>query len=412
MTTPTTTTASSAQSGAAPGEQRNALGQNAHAHGRDPFVPVQTRSERPSSTNPADFADVTGREAEWKYSPVAKLHDLISGELAPANERIDDPGVEGVTISRVSRDDARIGTAGIPEDKASANAFASFGEALVIEVSGEDDKVALIDRSGFGNTPAAAHTIVDIKPHAQALLVLRHTGPAALAENVEFLVGEGARVTVVSLQEWEDGARHLSSHFAAIERDAYLKHVVVSLGGDIVRLNSSAHLNAPGADGELFGLYFADAGQHLEQQVFMDHNAPKTRSRVNYKGALQGEGARSVWIGDVLIRANADGTDSYEQNRNLVLSDGARADSVPNLEIETGNIEGAGHASATGRFDDEHLFYLMSRGIAEAEARRMVAHGFLNEIVQEIGNDELAERLNAIIEQELYQSTGRLLGAS
>ncbi|MGO2111676.1 MAG: Fe-S cluster assembly protein SufD, partial [Pseudoclavibacter sp.] len=328
------------------------------------------------------------------------------------SEQSADPGVSADAVARSARDDARIGSAGTPEDKASANAFASFGEALLIEVSGEDDKVALVGRSGFGEAPVAAHTIVDIKPNARALVVLQHTGPASLVENVEVLVGDGARVTIVSLQEWDDGARHLSSHFAAIGRDAYLKHIVVSLGGDIVRLNSSAHLIEQGADGELFGLYFADAGQHLEQQVFMDHAAPRTRSRVNYKGALQGQGARSVWIGDVLIRANADGTDSYEQNRNLVLSDGARADSVPNLEIETGNIEGAGHASATGRFDDQHLFYLMSRGIGEADARRMVAHGFLNEIVQEIGNDELAERLNVIIEEELYQSTGRLMGAS
>lgn len=394
-------------------ERRNALGQNEHSHGQQSgFVPVQTRSERPSSKNPADFPEVTGREVNWKHTPVAKLQDLISGTLVPANEQITDPGVEGITISRIGRDDARIGSAGIPEDKASANAFASFGEALLIEISGEDEKTAVIDRSGFGTDPSAAHVVIDVKPHARALLVVRHTGEASVVENVDIIVGDGARVTVVSLQEWDDTARHLSSHFLNFKRDAYLKHIVVTLGGGIVRINPSAHLNEQGADGELFGLYFADAGQHFEQQVFMDHAAPHTRSRVNYKGALQGDGARSVWIGDVLIRSIADGTDSYEQNRNLVLSDGARADSIPNLEIETGNIAGAGHASATGRFDDEHLFYLMSRGVDESTARRMVAHGFLNEIVQQIGDPELIERLDAIIEQELHQSTGRLLGAS
>lgn len=391
---------------------RDALGRNRHTHGQDARIPVQTRSERPASTNPADFADVTGREIEWKHSPVAKLRDLIDGALVAATETIDDPGVAGIAISRVGRDDARVGSVGTPEDKAAANAFASFGEALVIEVSGDDEKVAVVGRSGFGTAPAAAHVIVDIKPFARALLVVRHTGAASLAENVEIIVGDGARVTLVSLQEWDEGARHLSTHVASVGRDAYLKHIVVSLGGDIVRLNPTAHLNASGADGELFGLYFADAGQHLEHQVYMDHNAEHTRSRVNYKGALQGDGARTVWIGDVLIRAHADGTDSYEQNRNLVLSDGARADSVPNLEIETGNIAGAGHASATGRFDDEHLFYLMSRGISELDARRMVAHGFLGEIVQEIGNAELEQRLDAIIEQELAQSTGRLMGGT
>ena len=110
---------------------------------------------------------------------------------------------------------------------------------------------------------------------------------------------------------------------------------------------------------------------------------------MTYKGALQGAGARSVWIGDVLIGNAATGTDSYEQNRNLVLTDGTRADSVPNLEIETGDIAGAGHASATGRFDDEQLFYLQARGIREDEARRLVVRGFLTEIVQKIGSPEL-----------------------
>ena len=108
---------------------------------------------------------------------------------------------------------------------------------------------------------------------------------------------------------------------------------------------------------------------------------PHCRSRVTYKGALQGEGAHTVWVGDVLIRAAAEGTDTYELNRNLVLTDGARADSVPNLEIETGEIVGAGHASATGRFDDEQLFYLQARGIPDDEARRLVVRGFFAEVI-------------------------------
>src|SRR5690606_8290564 len=132
------------------------------------------------------------------------------------------------------------------------------------------------------------------------------------------------------------------------------------------------------------------------------------RSRVAYKGALQGAGAHTVWIGDVLIRANAENTDTYELNRNLVLSDGGRADSVPNLEIETGLIEGAGHASTTGRFDDEQLFYLRSRGIPEPDARRLVVRGFFAELIQEIGVPEIEERLIAAIEAELEASMSEL----
>jgi len=138
--------------------------------------------------------------------------------------------------------------------------------------------------------------------------------------------------------------------------------------------------------------------------VYVEHVGPSTVSRVLYKGALHGRGARTVWVGDVLIGPDAKGTDSYEQNRNLVLSEGTRADSIPNLEIKTGDIKGAGHASATGRFDDEQLFYLQSRGIEELEARRLVVLGFLIEIVQKIDDPELVAELTVAIQAKLTQT--------
>jgi len=371
------------------------------AHSDGAFVPVQTRSERFRSVNVDDFEPVNGREHEWKLSPVAAFADLTSGELEGARPEIEADEVDGVAVSWIARDDARIGTAGIPEERASANAWSSFDEALLISVTGEDEKVATVTRSGLGSAPRAAHTIIEIAPNSRGLVVLRGTGDARLTENLEILVGDGAQLTVVSLQEWSDDSVHLASQFAKVGRDAFLKHIVVSLGGKVVRVNPQTHLAEQGADVEALGLYFADAGQHLEQQVYVHHDAPHTKSRVTYKGALQGAGARTVWIGDVLIGQKATGTDSYEQNRNLVLTEGTRADSVPNLEIETGDIEGAGHASATGRFDDEQLFYLMARGIREDEARRLVVRGFLTEVVQKIGSPELEERLTAAIEAEL-----------
>lgn len=373
-------------------------------HSDGAFVPVQTRSERFRSTDVAAFAPVTGREHEWKYSPVAAFADLTSGELDGSRVEVTSTDAAGVALSWIGRDDERIGAAGLPEDRAAANAWSSFDEALLVSVTGEESKTVTVTRSGLGTTPRAAHTVIEAAPNSRALVVLRGIGDARLAENVEILVGEGANLTVVSLQEWADDAVHLANHFARIARDAKLKHIVVSLGGRVVRVNPSTHLAEQGGDVEALGLYFSDAGQHLEQQVFVHHDAPHTRSRVTYKGALQGEGARSVWIGDVLIGNAATGTDSYEQNRNLVLTDGTRADSVPNLEIETGDIEGAGHASATGRFDDEQLFYLQARGIREDEARRLVVRGFLAEVVQQIGDTELEERLMAALEAELQGS--------
>ncbi|TFD78091.1 Fe-S cluster assembly protein SufD [Cryobacterium sp. Sr8] len=377
-----------------------------HSDGRFGYVPVQTRSARFKSVNVADFAAVTGREAVWKFSPVARFTDLTAGELDGSVYDYSVTDAPGVTVDWVERGDSRIGTAGLPEERASANAWTSFERALAITVTGEDEKVLTLTRENLGSAPRAAHTIIEARPFSRATVILQNSGDARITENVEIILGDSANLTVITVQEWNADAVQLASHFATIGRDARLKHIVVSLGGSIVRVNPAVHLAGSGSDTELLGLYFADAGQHLEQQVYVDHIAPHTRSRVTYKGALQGKAARTVWIGDVLIGPGASGTDSYEQNRNLVLSEGTRADSVPNLEIETGDILGAGHASATGRFDDEQLFYLQSRGITEDEARRLVVRGFLSEIVQKLGSKPLEDRLHAAIEAELAVSEG------
>jgi Fe-S cluster assembly protein SufD len=382
-------------------ENTGQLGYKKHTDGGWGLVPIQTRSERFASTKVEDFAAVTGREAVWKLTPIDRVADLLDGPLDGGEYDVDLAIADGFDVSWVDRTDARIGTAGTPEERASANAWTQFDKALAITVSGEETSTLRVRRSALGTGARAAHVIIEAKPFSTGLVILANSGQARLTENVEIILGDGANLTVVTVQQWDDDAVHLASHFTTVGRDARIKHVVVTLGGSVVRVNPSTHLNAQGGEVEALGLYFADAGQHLEQQVYVDHDAPHTRSRVTYKGALQGAGARTVWIGDVLIRQTATGTDSYEQNRNLVLTDGTRADSVPNLEIETGDIAGAGHASATGRFDDEQLFYLQSRGIPEEEARRLVVRGFLTEIVQQIGDSELQERLEIAIEEEL-----------
>jgi Fe-S cluster assembly protein SufD len=245
---------------------------------------------------------------------------------------------------------------------------------------------------------------------SKAIVVLQHTGAAQYNQNVEILVRDGANLTVIALQKWDDETVHASAHQATVGRDAKLTHFVVSFGGGVVRVNPNLDLTGQGAEGQMYGLSYADDGQHLESQVYMHHNGPETTGDVLYKSALQGATARAVWIGDVLIGAGATGTDSYEANRNLILTNGARADSIPNLEIKTGDIEGAGHASATGRFDDEQLFYLQARGIGDLEARRLIVLGFLAEIPQKIQVPELQEALLAEIEREI--ATGVAAGVT
>ncbi|MBO8198170.1 Fe-S cluster assembly protein SufD [Streptomyces smyrnaeus] len=365
-----------------------------------------TRMSAPPSFDVADFPVPHGREEEWRFTPLDRLKGLHDGTAqATGTVKTEVSAPDGVTVEKVSRDDARIGRAGKPVDRVAAQAFSSFEKASVITVPKDAvlTEPVRVNLHGEGGV-TYGHTVFDIGAFAEAVIVIDHTGDAVRSANVEFVLGDGAKVTVVSVQDWDDTAVHCSQHNALVGRDATFKSVVVTFGGDLVRLNPRVSYGGPGAEAELYGLYFTDAGQHQEHRLLVDHDTPNCRSNVAYKGALQGDDAHAVWIGDVLIRAEATGTDTYELNRNLVLTDGSRVDSVPNLEIETGEIVGAGHASATGRFEDDQLFYLMARGIPEREARRLVVRGFFAELVQQIGLPDVEERLISRIEAELEAS--------
>jgi len=365
-----------------------------------------TKGDRFQSTNPEDFPVPYGKDEDWRFTPLKRLGGLHLPEGDDARLTGAAPAVTvaeqaGVTVETVTRDDARVGSVLTPDDRVSAAAWNSVSEATVVTISGEVAEPVRIDVVGSSADPAAMHLTVLVEENAQADVVIAHRGTAVLAQNVEFDVRRDARLNVVALQAWEGDAVHVSAQQASVATNAHFKHVAVSYGGGVVRLTPTARFAAERGEAEMYGLYFADAGQHLENRLFVDHNQPDCVSNVLYKGALQGTDARTVWVGDVLIRKEAEGTDTYEKNQNLLLSDGARADSVPNLEIETGVIEGAGHASATGRFDETQLFYLMARGISETEARRLIVRGFLNEIIQKIGIGDVEDELTAVMEDEL-----------
>lgn len=369
-----------------------------HSHGT--VVPPSTRADR------EDRDQVPGgREESWRFTPMKRLRDLVPGRDPSGAAAVDTDLPEGMRVEVVAADDERIGTAGEPVDYVTQFARRTVDKATLVTVPAETrvDTSATITITGPGEGKTAyGHLQVRAERFAEAVVVLDYRGSGTFADNVEFVVGDGARLTVVSIQDWADDAVHVSAQHALLGRDAVLRHTAVTLGGDLVRLSPTVTYGGPGGDAELLGLYFADAGQHLEHRTFVDHAQPHCKSNVAYKGALQGEDAHTVWIGDVLIRAAAEGTQTFELNRNLVLTDGARADSVPNLEIETGEIEGAGHASATGRFDDDQLFYLQTRGIPEEQARRLVVRGFFHEVLLKIGVPEVRERLEAAIEEELW----------
>ncbi|MFF9122171.1 Fe-S cluster assembly protein SufD [Streptomyces sp. NPDC014889] len=370
---------------------------------------VATRMSAPPSFDVADFPVPHGREEEWRFTPLERLRGLHDGTATADGEgvKVDVQAPEGVTVETVGRDDARLGKAGTPVDRVAAQAYSAFEKASVVTVPKEAVLTEPIRIAVHGQGGVAyGHQVIELGAFAEAVVVIDHTGDAVLAANVDFLLGDGAKLTVVSIQDWDDKAVHVAQYNTLIGRDASFKSVVVTFAGDVVRLSPRVTYAGPGGEAELYGLYFTDAGQHQEHRLLVTHNTPHCKSNVAYKGALQGDDAHAVWIGDVLIEARAEGTDTYEMNRNLVLTDGARVDSVPNLEIETGEIVGAGHASATGRFDDEQLFYLMARGIPEQEARRLVVRGFFAELVQQIGVKDIEERLIAKIEEELEAAVG------
>lgn len=377
------------------------LGIKEHSHGGG--LPV-SKLDVHGSFDPNDFPKPTGREEEWRFTPLRRLRGLHDGrDIADGVVKTEVTAPEGVTVETVGRDDERLGRSFLPTDRVSALAYQSFTEAVVVTVPKDTavDEPVFVRVTGVEQGDAYGHILIRAERFSSAAVVLEYAGSSIYADNVEFVIEDGARLDVVSLQDWDRDSVHVSHQYTKVGRDAGYRSVVVTLGGDLVRLSPKVGYTGPGGNAELYGLYFTGEGQHHEHRSLVDHNLSHTRSRVDYKGALSGEDAHAVWIGDVIIGEGTKGTDSYENNRNLVLTDGTRVDSVPNLEIFSGEVEGAGHASTSGRLDDIHLFYLQSRGIPADEARRLVIRGFFAEIINRIEVPELRQRITDEVEEKL-----------
>ena len=368
---------------------------------------IESHLNPPPSYDLADHPVPTGREEIWRFTPLKRLGGILDGEPSDRHLDWDTTLPDGVTLTKISAAEAvELGELA-PGDRPAALAVAEGGGAVLLDVPADhtgDEPVWLRLHGSSVDDLVWGHLVIRVGPHADVTIVVEHTGSARYCATTSVLVGDGAKVNVLTLQDWDDDAVHLGRDAIRVGRDAFVRHTAISFGGDLVRMHANVDYSGPGGSAELLGLYFADAGQHIEHRQLVDHSAPDCRSYVGYRGALQGRSAHTVWVGDVVIRAAATGTETYEINRNLLLSDGARADSVPNLEIETGEVVSAGHASATGRFDDEQLFYLMARGIPEAEARKLVVRGFFAELINKIPVEELRERLGDAIEARLAKA--------
>ncbi|WP_033340379.1 Fe-S cluster assembly protein SufD [Catenuloplanes japonicus] len=369
------------------------------------IAPPKTKSQALRSYDVADFPALTGLEEDWRFTPLKRLRGLAGAtEAIGGGVNVElSTQTEGLTVTTVESAEKVL----TPFDRISALGYGAATEVTLIEIAKDAviKEPAVVTVTGTGVEGLhATRTQITVGRFAEASLVLWQQGSITLADNVEVVIADGARLNLVTVADWAADAVQAQHIKIRLGRDARVVHTQVTLGGDLVRQFTSVEYTERGGDAELYGLYFADAGQHQEHRQLIDHSVPDCRSYVGYRGALQGADSHTVWVGDVLIQAEATGTDTYEINRNLVLTDGARADSVPNLEIETGEIAGAGHASTTGRFDDEQLFYLMARGIPEDEARRLVVRGFFAEILHKIPVEDLRERLGDAIEARLARS--------
>ena len=360
-------------------------------------------SERFASRDPEDFAIPRGREEEWRFTPVRRIREFFEpfendGVVESENVVPDGAHLDFVDPSSI----AAFGTALTPADRVSALAMANAKTGMHLRVDANAELTEPIRLNRIGQSGRAyTHHVFEIGANARATVIIDHHGLIQVAANIELIVGDGAKLDVIVINGADDGSIQLSTYAALVGRDASYRMVNVTLSGSVIRIAPIVKFAGPGGNAELLGVSFAGDGQHFESRIFVDHNQPHCTSNVLYKNALNGESARTVWIGDVRIRPAAIGTQTYEMNRNLILSDGARADSVPNLEIETGDIAGAGHASATGRFDDLQLFYLQSRGIPEEQARRLVVRGFFADVVERIGIDDLERQIMAAIDSRL-----------
>ena len=360
------------------------------------------------STLTTNYLTPTGREEAWRFTPLKRLGGLHDGSFKLASRytlSLTGSTPAGVTFERIGRE--LVTTESKTDDVIVARIHEAAHEVSVLKIAANTELTEPISlhRLTGGLTDAELSRVqIRLGANAKATVIIENSGEHLIAEDIEIICEPGSNLTLVALQEWDSKTIHAGRQHAIVDKDATFKSIIVTVGGDVVRLLPTVEFKGQGASTELLGVYFATAGQFFEHRMFVDHLVPNAKSRVNYKGALAGQDAHTVWIGDVFIRAAAEGTDTYELNRNLLLSDGARADSVPNLEIETGEIVGAGHASTTGRFDDEQLFYLMARGIPVEDARRLVVRGFFNEIVAEIGHSEIQERLMNRIDSELEKA--------
>jgi Fe-S cluster assembly protein SufD len=345
---------------------------------------------------------------------VAALGDKVAGSIRIVDGTVveavsHDPGVLVSDISTAARQHPEVvhnalGVAVGASDKFNALNFAGFTAGAFVRVRSDTKIVDPITVTIHADADGAhvPRVLVVLEAFAEAKIYVDHAGEvqATVVEVIEVVVGDGARAQVVTAQDWGAGVDHVGSHRGHVQRNAVYRHLEATLGGGTVYLRPDVGLNRPGGHAELFGVYFASGEQQMEHRSVIHHNAPNTSSESIYKGALQGN-SRATWFGNIRIEPHAKATTSDETNRNLILTAGAHADSIPFLEILCSDVVQCGHHSSVGQVDQLQLFYLTSRGIPHDEAVRMLVFGFFGEVTDRIELPAVTETILGEIEQEI-----------
>ncbi len=381
----------------------------------------------------AELPQLTGTEEEWRFTPPADLGmngDTATGGAASGEVSLPATTGRAARLAFIDGTPAPAEAIALPEGVI----VAELGEALashedlvrdrLYSLAGFDDRPGAVNAAGWDagtfvyvprgvevELPVEAiltatgatgrvfgRTLVVVEEGAKATVIDRYLSPdldgAVHASTVvEMFVADGGELEHVSVINWGRGVRHQATIRAAAGKDARVRSVNVTLGGDVVRVEPTMYCRGTGSDARALGLYFATGSQHFEHRVVSRHEAPQAYSNLLYKGAIQ-DTAHTVFFGNLVVPPGAPGTDAYQTNRNLILNEGARADTIPFLEIETAEVK-CSHAGAVSRVDDEHLFYLMSRGVPKLVAKHQIVYGFFQEVLDEISFDELREELEA-----------------
>jgi Fe-S cluster assembly protein SufD len=270
-----------------------------------------------------------------------------------------------------------------------------------VKVEAPLQALTYVDHDGLAVFP---HTVLVLEEGAELTFIDRYVSPnleqAFSNAVVELYVGPNAKLRYVSLQEWGSGMTHLSVQRAMVDRDAEVRTLAVTFGGSLSRAEAESILEGDGGFSEMLGVYFGDGDQHFDHRSIQDHVGSRTSSDLLYKGALK-DHSRAIYSGNVIIRKGAHKCDAYQTNRNILLSEHAKADSIPNLEILSNDPVRCGHAASVGPVDEDVLFYLQTRGIAYPEAVRLVVTGFFQEVLDRVTIPEIRMGLEQSILDEL-----------